>query len=542
MLAIAVTFLTGRYVATAHNDRSSAEWPPHPARLFSALVAAWAAAEELSVAGQAVLERIETFGPPQIAASDATNRAVVTHFVPVNDITVLDNQDRRIARLDDAFAKRAVATAGTAAHARAERSIAKERDVSGVVDRDGNTPPATALALLPGNRPKQGRTYPSVTPDSSTVVFRWPDAELTTVEREALDEILLGVTRLGHSSSLVSCWLVDEPQPPRYVPSTGGSIMLRDIEPGQLDALRTLHRRHQGSRPRQMPARNTPYADVTDTVPAVPVGMSSMSGELLFVTFHPEDRRLPATRVVQCAQALRGAVLAHASDARLESLSGHRADGAPTTEPHAAFVALPFVGGQHATGRLMGAAVVLPPASATDDAQRLRTVVLGALGAWLREGDDENEGTLTAGGRRLARCLRDDAGTTPPTTLSASRWSGPAMQWVTATPMALPWHPGRGGDAWSRAEESVRAACGHVGLPMPAEVIVTPAPMINGAIPAARYPAFRQGTRRGQPVARRLVHAGVTFDTPVRGPLVLGSGRFFGLGLMVPMAERLSDG
>ena len=40
MLAIEFELLTGRYAATAHNDRSRAEWPPHPARIFSALVAA----------------------------------------------------------------------------------------------------------------------------------------------------------------------------------------------------------------------------------------------------------------------------------------------------------------------------------------------------------------------------------------------------------------------------------------------------------------------------------------------------------------------
>ena len=39
MFAIRVECLTGRYVATAYDDRSRAEWPPHPARLFSALVA-----------------------------------------------------------------------------------------------------------------------------------------------------------------------------------------------------------------------------------------------------------------------------------------------------------------------------------------------------------------------------------------------------------------------------------------------------------------------------------------------------------------------
>ncbi len=40
MLAIEVRLLTGRYAATAFDDRRRAEWPPHPTRLYSALAAA----------------------------------------------------------------------------------------------------------------------------------------------------------------------------------------------------------------------------------------------------------------------------------------------------------------------------------------------------------------------------------------------------------------------------------------------------------------------------------------------------------------------
>ncbi|HWP38060.1 MAG TPA: type I-U CRISPR-associated protein Csb2, partial [Gemmatimonadales bacterium] len=42
MLVLRVEFLAGVYMATRHNDptRSAPEWPPHPDRLYSALVAA----------------------------------------------------------------------------------------------------------------------------------------------------------------------------------------------------------------------------------------------------------------------------------------------------------------------------------------------------------------------------------------------------------------------------------------------------------------------------------------------------------------------
>ena len=59
---IEVNFLTGRFVATCHNDRRQPEWPPHPARLYSALVAAWADADKPNPSERAALEWLEVSG------------------------------------------------------------------------------------------------------------------------------------------------------------------------------------------------------------------------------------------------------------------------------------------------------------------------------------------------------------------------------------------------------------------------------------------------------------------------------------------------
>ena len=60
-------------------------------------------------------------------------------------------------------------------------------------------------------------------------------------------------------------------------------------------------------------------------------------------------------------------------------------------------------------------------------------------------------------------------------------------------------------------------------------------PFVLGARPAADFPPFRQRGQDGKPVARRLLHASLTFDQKVEGPLMLGAGRFMGLGLMRPI-------
>ena len=146
--------------------------------------------------------------------------------------------------------------------------------------------------------------------------------------------------------------------------------------------------------------------------------------------------------------------------------------------------------------------------------------------------------------------MRRQTGTSDLVALRPRIWRRPARRWVSATPIALPTHPGPLGrgtataraKAWNRAEDAVIASCRHIGLPEPVRVVVSFEPFIRGARPAQRFPAFRQGDRRGGGVPRRQVHASVTFAEPVSGPLVLGAGRYLGLGLMRPVdTEKQKD-
>ena len=105
MFALELTLLTGRYVATQYNDRRRVEWPPHPARLFSALAAAHFAVETPCSVEREALKWLEALGAPEIAASNTADdaaelaRDVVTVFVPVNDTTVVGDLDAEFARL-----------------------------------------------------------------------------------------------------------------------------------------------------------------------------------------------------------------------------------------------------------------------------------------------------------------------------------------------------------------------------------------------------------------------------------------------------------
>ena len=544
MLAIEVNFLTGRFVATSHNDREASEWPPHPARLFSALVAGWAEAGEDDTERE-VLEWLEAQPAPSLAASEANPRRVVSYFVPVNDTRIIggawyERRSQNLDKLEDQFEAELQLSGGelTKKAERTRDKIQKELDVDSQVSNAGTTSPKSALELLPHGRGKQERHFPSVTPIEPRVTFVWPDADLSEAVRSSLDDLLNRVTRLGHSSSLVSCRMVDDPSAPNWNPGSGTHV-LRCTGTGQLAALRERFQQHQAIKPRSLPFSAVRYSEVASESGSPPPLRSDTTGDWIVFEFLVKSRRFPASRTVEVASTMRAAIMSHAEDPIPEGLSGHQLSGAPTLDPHVAFLPLPYVGFDHADGRMMGLAVSLP--AALDDASR--RAALRAIGHWEQEA---NPGplTLTFGSGGMLQIQRK-TGPIDLVTIRPEQWRKPSLRWVSATPVALPTHPGHlskgsaaaRSKAWDRAEQAVIASCRHVGLPEPAQVEVSLDPFIRGARPAADFPPFRQRGRDGKPVARRLVHVALVFDQPVEGPLALGAGRFLGLGLMRPVSD-----
>src|SRR5437762_3246807 len=84
MLGFGIRYLNGFVAASEADQRDRVEWPPHPGRVFMALAAAHFQTGEAPEEREALLW-LEELDAPNIKAADATHRAVVTHFVPVND-------------------------------------------------------------------------------------------------------------------------------------------------------------------------------------------------------------------------------------------------------------------------------------------------------------------------------------------------------------------------------------------------------------------------------------------------------------------------
>ncbi|HSW31649.1 MAG TPA: type I-U CRISPR-associated protein Csb2 [Longimicrobiales bacterium] len=560
-----IEYLTGRCTATSYNDRNTAEWPPHPTRVFSALVDAWADGDPPDANERAALEWLAELPPPAIAASGRSERNVVPHFVPVNDVGVLkafaDQREKLdAARAELAEAETALAAAAAVGDARkrttAERQALrlsrafdrKRAALASVLAEDQGTddaPNAAAIrrarSVLPEGRTRQARTFPSVTPHESVVHLVW-EAEAASSHCRALDALARRVVRLGHSSSLVWCRVVEAVPPVTLVARDDGPVILRVPSAGQVGKLVDAYSFHQQVEPRVLPCRFQRYGAPADT--GVPPIRASVFDDEWIVLRQVGGPRLSSTLSVELTQAVRAALMSHAEDPPPEVMSGHRVDGAPSEAPHLATLALPYVGSAHATGVILGVAVVMPRGITPED----RRALLRAIGTWeadtrIRLGDEEVEAPpvqVRLGARGVIELERVVWGTAPLANLRPSAWCRPARTWLSATPVALDRNPGslnaRDPDEARAAHDNaagiIALACERIGLPRPERVEVLPSVAMPGVWKARAFPPFPADPRKPQ---RVKVHALLGFSEPVQGPVLLGAGRYYGLGLFRPV-------
>lgn len=445
MLALEIEFLTGRYRATAFRERNASEWPPHPSRIFSALVAALYEAGLGSEARDALLW-LETQPAPEIAATDAVQREIAFHFVPVND-------DSRPIEF----------------------------------------------------RKKQPRAFPAMWPVSPVVHLIWPNAEPPPAVRAGLDELAAFTTYLGHSSSLVRASFQDTAEmSATHRPDPQGELNLRVPRAGRLEM---LDLRFQRGLPVDAGAFER-YAEVASI--AAPVAQSGFD-EMLVIRCE-EGRAVPLSATIHLTGILRDAVLEKAGADAPAVFHGHG------DTPHVGYIPLPFVGRKYADGHLLGLAAVLPRGLSRAD----RRAVIAAFG-------EIKKLTLGAYGNWHVRAVPQPSSVT---TLDPQTWTRPSQTWATVTPIVFDHFP-RDRDG-RRAAEIIADSCQRIGLPVPAHVDLSGFSKFIG-VPPVRD--FRIRRRESDP-PRPATHAVLHFDQRVRGPVILGAARFFGLGLCRPFTPK----
>ena len=281
---------------------------------------------------------------------------------------------------------------------------------------------------------------------------------------------------------------------------------------------------------RPVPGRWQGYDRPRETSLLDEVTGSVFDPQLLVLSVKGKHVSLPAT--LKLTAALRGLLMgACPEQPPPEWFSGHRLDGTPTAAPHLALTPLPFVGSEHADGRIMGLALVLPTGL---DQQE----VGHCLEPFLRDPATglPREHPLFDG-QWFECAIELETRERPPKNLDPDTWTRESRIWASVTPVVLNRHFD-GKDKWERAAESVKDACLHIGLPRPREVLLHPVSLVEGVPHAREYPQLMRKTGGGR---RSHNHAVIVFDEPVRGPVLVGAGRFRGYGLCRPMDEKGED-
>lgn len=416
-LVIDVELLTGTYEAGVGGDR--AEWPPHPARLFCALVA-----QTESEGERQALRWLERQGPPQVLASDA-GASVLRGFVPTN------------------------ATA-----------------------RRGG---GTYLARTNG-----ARAWPRALPGIPGVRFVWDEASPGMDVLESLRALTARVAYMGRPAGMILARVSVDPPPPagglrRLIPAADGPHLLRVPYPGYFEALVAAF---ESGEPADAVSRAHPYA--AEPSGQAPVASPATPGpyERLFTLGFPPGSGIAGWHAARVGVALRDAVLSRLGQPRaddpwpafgsadLAPIHGHAERMPP--EVRCAFLALPFVGHANASGEVIGVGIAIGRAVGPE----LRRALLRLLGL------DRDEGprleALRIPGPDVTLPL------TPPDgrwSIDPARWRGPSRRWASVTPVVLDRWPKRWTDAPGILTEGIRLA----GYPEPQDLEVRRGSAIHGA-------------------------------------------------------------
>ena len=500
-LLVTVRLFEGRYHGL--DGRYAAEWPPAPARLFQALLAGAARGAAVPAATQAALDWLQTLQPPVITAPDGTPGQAHTAYVPNNDLdAVLPGRS-----YDDAVARTRVGK----------------------------------------------RIRPTLFDAAAPIVYCWPAPGGDDGHAPALRDAADGLYQLGRGVDMAwaEAFLVDSDEAERrvlghggivYRPSEGaeGSHYLLCPGPGLRQSLTA---RFEGLRLRFRvagTARKPVRAFVQPPRPRLQ--RVAYGAEPHCFTF---ELREPDARAAYCGWSLRGAaeLVQSARDEAARRLRSAMPDLGDSVERYligrdageadkarrVRIIPIPSVGHEHADMSIRRLQVRVPqtcPLASDDVAWAFSQVV------WL-----DGDGVIL---REMHR-VEDD--------LMVARFERRARHWRSVTPLALPMAPrrridpdrqaedGKGGA--ERAAEEARAvaavhhALRHADIPVAvARVLVQREPFDRRGVRAER---FAPGTRFAK---EALWHTTITFTEPVSGPLLLGNGRFVGLGLMRPDDEQ----
>ena len=502
VLLLSVRFHDGRY-------HGAGDWPPAPARLFQALVAGAARGANLAEGDEAALEWLEKLeAPPTIAAPVARPGQAFANFLPNNDLDKFDGDPREIGK----------------------------------------------------TRTARKNIRPYIFDSRIPLLFAWTfnDNEKGEDKARTICQIAERLYQLGRGVDMAWAWaeVLDADEVERRLARHGG-VVYRPSESGTGTGLLSPRKRSLASLEERYKANRTRFTYVGEgkklqqlfSQPPKPrfatVEYDAPTQRFLYEmraatpdeSFVPRPFTKTAELVVElrdkAADRLKKALPKEAPPEEAEKIDRVLICRGATEADKAARVRilpLPSIGHVHADRGIRRVLVEIPPNCPlrADDV------------TWAFSGLEETD---IATGEILWNLIQaEEKGMLDHYGIGDSEQDACHI-WRTITPAALPvMRTGRGTTGAKRrtgeakAARAVMQALRHAGVTVPAE-----------SIRVQREPFDRNGTRAedfvvpGRFAARGLHHVEIAFAQAVRGPLVVGNGRYLGLGLMAPRKNVWHD-
>ena len=488
-LLITVRFHEGRYHGEADRVGANESWPPSPARLFQALVAGAARGASLRGEDRRALEWLERLEPPCIVAPPVRHGRAVKRFVPNNDLDAKGGDPARISDI---------------------------------------------------RVPKSWR--PCYFDASIPVLFAWRFEGEAALANHVCD-MSRRLYQLGRGIDMA--WASGQVLPedeaehvlrshPGVLRTPSGSGVTAVPRAGTLDSLvrRFLLNREKliteriNGKSRQL-FRQPPKALFGST------GYDSPKRVLCFDIRAPDGGFVPQplAATVPLLARLRDAAAQRLQRALPESgelyerLIVGRGAGRSDLAQRIRLIAVPSIGTEHTDPSIRRIAVEVP-ADCPIQFDDLRWAFAGLLVTGVAS--IESDGRLVSG--------EDDR--------MVRRFARSATVFRSITPLAIPAatrrrverpnakRPDERSSEERSASASVAQALRHAGIhAQPTVVRVQREPFQRRGIRAER---FAEGSRFSK---HALWHVELRFNDPVTGPLLIGDGRFAGLGLMVPEVD-----
>lgn len=460
------------------------EWPPSPMRLFQALLAgsrAGCRGPAWSEAKAEAFRWLERRGPPEIVAPRAQRAADYTFFVPNNDGDApgkFERQDRLTSK------------------------VSRPHRIVGCAD-DGPE----------GN----GLHYLWAIPAEHWPAAR-PHAQVLCREARHLLALGWGIDQAVGNGRILTETEAAALRGTRWRPRRAKARTWRIPKPGSLEDLESTHhsflqrvegrRYHPRREPRQFDV--VTYASAA-TLPPRPHAAFEL----------PEGIAFPQERANEVAAMLRSLVCRCAKEDTHEFpggsatyVAGHVAEESERTPPRFSYLPLPTIGHPHSDGMIRRLLVAEPYGG---DGSHARWARQRLLGQQLRDKDGHARGLLLDPWRAASEPM-------------VMRYVGESADWSTVTPVIL---PGFDDGKQAKAEKLVLRAIAQAGLrpDMVSDLVLRKAPFW----PGSQHP--RQYHRPAYLLGLPAWHVWLRFRQPISGPLALGAGRHFGLGLFVAEQE-----